>query len=396
MSHPPVTLTRTKKGTKPGRNSDVSPGILRLVNATRCPARLRLRAFIDLPTANPGTSDAERPVSVALPSVSITTGLDPLAPSFVWNNGCFGKGSLSRSEATWWRRETQHTRQQRAVAVPDSIAVIPGLPLFTAEPKQLLAVEDVTFLRRRARKIKRQSAKMATPPSSSATHTDSDSTQLPSHSTPTKAEVTRPSSTLLPPVPEAYLNPAMEVFTLTLEEAFFLHWALGVLDLYPVAFPTSTTAPPAASPLTTRRLWEFLHSPTPTDAAPVQPRLDFVARYAVYHYYRSRGWVVRSGLKFACDYVLYQHGPARQHSLYTVTVLPATDPRAAADPISWDQLIALSRLNAQARKVPILCYVTMSNSKGDETVDWRDITGTLARCRVSELRVSRWVPERTR
>ncbi len=29
---------------------------------------------------------------------------------------------------------------------------------------------------------------------------------------------------------------------------------------------------------------------------------DFVQRYVAYHYYRAKGWVVKNGLNFGCDY----------------------------------------------------------------------------------------------
>jgi len=42
----------------------------------------------------------------------------------------------------------------------------------------------------------------------------------------------------------------------------------------------------------------------------------FIVNYVAYHYFRSRGWVVRSGLKFGVDYVLYRQGPHQIHSEY--------------------------------------------------------------------------------
>ncbi|CAJ0868179.1 13528_t:CDS:2, partial [Entrophospora sp. SA101] len=36
--------------------------------------------------------------------------------------------------------------------------------------------------------------------------------------------------------------------------------------------------------------------------------------YVAYHYFRSLGWVVRCGMKFGVDYVLYEKGPPFKHS----------------------------------------------------------------------------------
>ena len=38
--------------------------------------------------------------------------------------------------------------------------------------------------------------------------------------------------------------------------------------------------------------------------------------YAAYHYYRSLGWVVKGGIKFCVDYLLYKRGPVFQHAEY--------------------------------------------------------------------------------
>lgn len=48
------------------------------------------------------------------------------------------------------------------------------------------------------------------------------------------------------------------------------------------------------------------------------PRFDnpFLVNYAVYHHYRSLGWVVRNGIKFCVDYLLYKRGPAFHHAEY--------------------------------------------------------------------------------
>ncbi|CAG8524278.1 199_t:CDS:2, partial [Scutellospora calospora] len=73
---------------------------------------------------------------------------------------------------------------------------------------------------------------------------------------------------------------------LTTEEAFFLNFGLGCLEIY----DTNDD-----SPLT---------------------KLDnpFIIRYVAYHYFRSLGWVVKGGMKFGCDYVLYEKGPVFKHA----------------------------------------------------------------------------------
>ena len=40
----------------------------------------------------------------------------------------------------------------------------------------------------------------------------------------------------------------------------------------------------------------------------------FLVHYAAYHYYRALGWVVKGGIKFCVDYLLYKRGPVFQHA----------------------------------------------------------------------------------
>ena len=40
----------------------------------------------------------------------------------------------------------------------------------------------------------------------------------------------------------------------------------------------------------------------------------FLINYVVYHHYRSLGWVVKGGIKFCVDYLLYKRGPVFSHA----------------------------------------------------------------------------------
>ena len=42
----------------------------------------------------------------------------------------------------------------------------------------------------------------------------------------------------------------------------------------------------------------------------------FLVNYAVYHHYRSLGWVIKSGIKFCVDLLLYKRGPVFHHAEY--------------------------------------------------------------------------------
>jgi len=58
------------------------------------------------------------------------------------------------------------------------------------------------------------------------------------------------------------------------------------------------------------------HLTIPSSPSDFPLRFDnpFLVNYAVYHHYRSLGWVVRGGIKFCVDYLLYKRGPVFHHA----------------------------------------------------------------------------------
>lgn len=133
--------------------------------------------------------------------------------------------------------------------------------------------------------------------------------------------------------------------------------------------------------MTLKQVWDRFRAAQP----------GFIASYVAYHYFRSRGWIPKSGLKFGVDYglaarcaphrrtsrarrsdpqhappVLYKQGPAFYHSSYAVvvrsvdaeTLEPAlSDPGVAADApyrdrvLDWPLIVTLGRLSEQVAKV---------------------------------------------
>ena len=120
-----------------------------------------------------------------------------------------------------------------------------------------------------------------------------------------------------------------EHLQLTLEEAFFLCYGLGVLSVFPSDGPNSTLVSPKTSPqpLTTSELLTLLcaHSSFPPSPQAITLDLDdqFMLNYVTYHHFRSFGWVVRPGLKFSVDYLLYNRGPVFSHAEFAVLIIPS-------------------------------------------------------------------------
>jgi len=122
----------------------------------------------------------------------------------------------------------------------------------------------------------------------------------------------------------------VEHLQLTLQEAFFLVWnldCLSVLDPHSVCFFFSSASvfficSPSRKlkPMSLHDIWLAFQradlSPVilPSLPAPLQFDNPFLVNYVVYHHYRSLGWVVKGGIKFCVDYLLYKRGPVFTHA----------------------------------------------------------------------------------
>ncbi|XP_055725984.1 tRNA-splicing endonuclease subunit Sen2 isoform X2 [Salvelinus fontinalis] len=166
----------------------------------------------------------------------------------------------------------------------------------------------------------------------------------------------------------------LEYLQLTLEEAFFLVYALGCLSVYY-----------NEEPLSVLQLWEIFRS--------VQPH--FETSYMAYHYFRSRGWVPKPGVKYGTDLMLYRKGPPFYHASYSVVVEKVDQPcrGGALRPFSWRSLAALSRITGNVSKDLMLCYVIYPSHLTEEQLSSPDC---LCRVTVQEIILSRWISSRER
>jgi tRNA-splicing endonuclease subunit Sen2 len=149
-------------------------------------------------------------------------------------------------------------------------------------------------------------------PSQNASTTPISNSQTPSENTEQISEAGRTPM-------EEDLDPIINVehLQLTLQEAFFLLWTLDCLTV----LDTRTSEPMALQQIwisfQQAHLPPFpLLSPSPTPPLNVPLQLDnpFLIHYMVYHHYRSLGWVIKGGIKFCVDYLLYKRGPVFAHA----------------------------------------------------------------------------------
>ena len=205
-------------------------------------------------------------------------------------------------------------------------------------------------------------------------------------------------------VPKAEVE-NQEHLELSLEEAFFLTYGLGVLTVFSDG---SDVVLDSVSLLALFRRHSYF--PPHNLAIPLEPDDPFMTSYTVYHHFRSLGWVVRSGVKFTVDYLLYNRGPVFSHAEFAVVVIPSfTDPhwsstaslramvRERAESKSWHWLHNINRVQAQVKKSLVLCYVDIPPPLPEgPKEEMKDIGALFGRYKVREVNVRRWTPNRTR
>ncbi|KAL1970908.1 hypothetical protein VTN77DRAFT_2742 [Rasamsonia byssochlamydoides] len=215
--------------------------------------------------------------------------------------------------------------------------------------------------------------------------------------------VPEPATSRQDTIEESLIN--QEHLQLSNEEAFFLVYGLGVLRVFD---DTGKPIQPAASLL--RLFCQHSYFPPRDPTTNVEPDDPFMLSYVVYHHFRSLGWVVRSGVKFGVDYLLYNRGPVFAHAEYAVVILPSYEhPYWAAmqeqrDRISqrqarsWWWLHCVNRVQAQVKKTLVLCFVDIPPpSTSLATISsQQDIESFLRRYKVREMTIRRWVPNRSR
>ncbi|XP_057561274.1 tRNA-splicing endonuclease subunit Sen2 isoform X6 [Hippopotamus amphibius kiboko] len=165
-----------------------------------------------------------------------------------------------------------------------------------------------------------------------------------------------------------------EYLQLSLEEAFFLVYALGCLNIYY-----------EKEPLTIVKLWSAF--------AVVQPA--FRTTYMAYHHFRSKGWVPKAGLKYGTDLLLYRKGPPFYHASYSV-IVELVDDRFEGSPrrpLSWRSLAALSRVSVSVSKELMLCYLIKPSTMTDKEMESPEC---MKQIKVQEVILSRWVSSRER
>ena len=294
---------------------------------------------------------------------------------YLWENGFFGTGQLSRSGPSF---------RQRNNKVDEDNVLGDKRTAGTASDNGGVALERVTEVRRLQRlEFKKEREKLEKRlqelrQRGDATIEEENELLLSGRENLRKVKEllasSKPSEELpsqnltVEPGKNEHIEEALELLPV---EALFLSFALPVIDI------------PAIQLL--RALVK--------DFEEYSDSLDrLLLNYVAYHHYRSHGWCVRSGIKFGCDYLLYRRGPPFQHAEFCIMVMSDDESR----PYTWYSTVA--RVASGAKKTLVLCYIEKLVSE-EEILRYLQ-TGQLHRVfgsfKVGEVIYKRWVPGRNR
>lgn len=299
-----------------------------------------------------------------------------------WNNGFFGKGTLSRLEPTFAARVTSQTKSSEAVTserrrkrreFKELRAQFQRLE--TEERRRPLSVEERLQMEQLKEKMAEASAVTIT------NKAEQQEQQLVS------GELENLEFLQLDPLEAFFLVFALEAGEVVRGSGT----SLSCLEVLRNLALRSETEPSQCITNITR---ENVSEETSEEV--LEGLRSFLQTYVVYHHYRSLGWCVRSGIKFGCDFLLYKRGPPFHHAEFGVLISSAKDKRV------WEDTMAVARVVGGVKKTLVFAYVEVptldklgqvwnGNENGREK-----IVHLLQLFKVCEMVYKRWSPSRTR
>ncbi|KAG2472477.1 MAG: tRNA-splicing endonuclease [Nitrosopumilales archaeon] len=91
---------------------------------------------------------------------------------------------------------------------------------------------------------------------------------------------------------------------------------------------------------------------------------DFDEKYLVYKNFRDKGYIVNPGIKFGCDFAVYQKGPGIDHAPYLVQVYNRKES------ITSTGVVLAGRLATTVRKQFILAITNGKDKVNYLALDW--------------------------
>ncbi|KAM0240388.1 hypothetical protein ACHAPO_002285 [Fusarium lateritium] len=191
----------------------------------------------------------------------------------------------------------------------------------------------------------------------------------------------------------------MEHLQLMPEEAFFLSFGLGALQ---VTDPASGSELSSLDLLRLFRQHSYFPPLVEAEDPALQPDDNFLVHYAVYHHFRSLGWVPRGGIKFGVDWMLYTRGPVFDHAEFGLIVIPSYSDALWKESgkqnpqKTWQWLHGTVRVLSHVTKSLVLVYVDVPPPSKFEQALEQGVAEALKLYKVREVMVKRWSSNRNR
>lgn len=303
---------------------------------------------------------------------------------YLWENGFFGTGTLSRSEPTWYERMS--LRQTDGEDPTNGNNTLSALEQVTKRRR----LERLEFKKLRE-KFEQELLDLK------KIQTDEESINallLRQREQLREFKQTYSSSELLSTTTteKDHFDPQFDDDDLGLFDSNGDLIPLESLELMPVEAIFLTFALPVIN-ITPLELFQKLQMSQYTQYG--DNFHSFIIQYVVYHYYRSRGWCVRSGIKFGCDYLLYKRGPPFQHAEFCINVM---DCHSGGNTKDYTWYSRQSRVISGAKKIMVLTYVNRKVSSS-QIMEWwsaRQYHKVFHSYEINEIIYKRWVPGKNR
>ncbi|KAF6207577.1 hypothetical protein GE061_016024 [Apolygus lucorum] len=341
----------------------------------RCPGRLLkgppLPIFVESLSGEYLTDDSGSPVFNGWFNGYSVVVDNPDDMKMLYEMGNFGKGSLSRSFPNFSRpkngkppviNETQWKRREEWI---EKLKLVFGDSDLNKNEDASKVLESKT-----AGNVEAMETESADRANTKGRASADDSTSWKDGDILVIADLDKTCLDLKPRLKTELIETVVEVLHLTLEEAFFLSYGLGCLQIFNLV----------ENELSPEVQWELFRT----------AQSDFVESYVAYHHYRAKGWIVKSGLKYGGNFLLYSKGPAFFHASYIVVVesigKPSIESSIVGKP-SWEKYSALNRIAEQSNKELIVCQVKWPSLEMD---DYKTL-GIIHHFRVNTCIMGRWI-----
>lgn len=288
-------------------------------------------------------------------SVRVT---NPYAMNLLWSRGFFGKGSLSRSEPSWFGRTSRRLGLDGGELTFEELTEIRR-----AERRKFKKERDLQEKRELMERRRQEGEEISDP--------------IDEPEEPVQVETRQEDIDLIIEDPSLVLGKTiqkLEYVELMPCEALFLATSLGILEVHDDVGSVFDLSKLLSSCCSSRKLFY---------------------EYLVYHYFRSKGWCVRSGVKFGTDFILYRRGPPFQHAEFAVMILA----EGIAEDRDWWWSQSISRVVGSVKKQLIFAYVVGPDPVDLDFSNYNSIDalrGLLKQYSVQTVLYSRWAPNRTR